>query len=119
LSGSYAIPGNGDNYVSRIHLKDLARIILACFQKPLPPRSVYVVGDLQPATHKEVALWLCEQLKLPLPASAPLDTVSPTLRNNRQISSKKILRDLAITLEFPTYREGYADCLQELSAASS
>jgi len=112
LAGSYRIPGNGENFVSRIHLKDLARIVWASFQKPLPPGSVFVVGDLQPATHVEVATWLCEQLKLDLPDSAPLNAVSPTLRNNRQICSDKILQELKIDLEFPTYKEGYRDCLK-------
>jgi hypothetical protein len=119
LAGTYAMPGNGENFVSRIHLKDLARIILACFEKPLPPGSIYLVGDLEPATHKEVATWLCEQLKIPVPASVPLDTVSPTLRNNRQICSKRILHELGIELEFPTYREGYKDCLQGLVSTVS
>jgi len=34
------------------------------------------------------------------------------LRNNRQICSDKILQELKIDLEFPTYKEGYRDCLK-------
>ena len=117
LAGTYKMPGNGENFVSRIHLKDLARIILTCFAKTLPQRSIYLVGDLKPTTHKEVATWLCQRLNIPLPPVAPLDTVSPTLRGNRQICAKRILQELNLQLEFPTYQEGYADCLKELSAA--
>jgi len=119
LAGTYQMPGNGENFVSRIHLKDLGRIILACFEKTLPPRAIYLVGDLEPTTHKEVAAWLSAKLNMPLPPGVPLDTVSPTLRGNRQISSKKILRELNLQLEFPTYREGYGDCLKDLTALSS
>jgi dTDP-4-dehydrorhamnose reductase len=118
LSGTYRLPGDGQNYVSRIHLKDLARIILACFEKPLPNRSVFLVGDLKPTTHKEIATWLCEQLNLPLPESAPLDEVAHTLRGNRQVSSKRLLQELGIELEFPTYQEGYAECLKQISTSA-
>jgi nucleoside-diphosphate-sugar epimerase len=119
LAGTYKMPGNGENFVSRIHLKDLGRIILACFEKPLPRRSIYLVGDLKPTTHKEVVAWLCEKLNIPLPPAVPPDEVSPTLRGNRQISSKKILQDLDLQIEFPTYKEGYLDCLKQLTSQLS
>ncbi len=113
LNGSYRLPGDGSNYVSRIHLDDLAMIIAKAFFADSPSRlkQTYVVGDLKPTTHLEVVTWLCQRLSLPMPPSAPLTEVNPTLRGNRQIRATKILRDLDLELKYPTYVEGFSQCL--------
>lgn len=115
-SGNYRLPANGTNYVSRIHLDDLAAVIMACFAGE-PQADTYVVGDLKPCPHVEVVGWLCERLGLPLPDSAPLDQVSPTLRGNRQVNAAKILAEFGITLRYPTYVEGYTQCLAKSSSS--
>jgi nucleoside-diphosphate-sugar epimerase len=119
VSGAYKMPGKGERFSSRIHLKDLSRIILAAFAKPLPRGSLYLVGDLKPTTQREVISWLCTKLRLPLPESVPLESVSETLRGNRQIVATQILKELAIDLEFPTYEEGYYQCLAEALPTST
>jgi nucleoside-diphosphate-sugar epimerase len=113
LSGSYKLPGDGQNFVSRIYLPDLARLIDAAFKRA-EPGKLYLAGDEKPSTHLEVASWLCQKLGLPMPASAPLDTVAPTLRGNRQIDASLIRRELDVTLKFPTYVEGFSDALARL-----
>jgi hypothetical protein len=110
--GGYRLPNEGENYTSRIHLKDLGRIIIAAFQRPLKAGSTYLVGDLKPASQKEVVCWLCARMGLEMPPSVPLDAVSAKQRVNRQISPKKILADLDLKLEFPTYKEGFEQCLE-------
>lgn len=117
ISGNYRLPANGSNYVSRIHLDDLARLIIACFERA-KPGTTYVAGDLLPAPHIEVVTWLCQRLSLPLPASVPLEQVSPTLRGNRQVNAAKILKDMAVSLTYPTYVEGYTHCLSVLNTSS-
>ncbi|CAN5125537.1 SDR family oxidoreductase [soil metagenome] len=109
------IPGDGTSYVSRIHLDDLARIIVACFEKTAGS-STYVVGDLKPSTHLETITWLCERMGIELPGFADLSEVSPTLRGNRQIDSSKLLKELNITLQYPTYRDGYGAILDALAS---
>ncbi len=107
------IPGDGKSYVSRIHLDDLARIIAACFERPMES-STYVVGDLEPSTHLESITWLCGRMGIEVPGFADLSEVSPTLRGNRQIDSSKLLKELNITLQYPSYREGYGAILDDL-----
>ncbi len=113
LSGSYRLPGDGSNFVSRIHLDDLATIIVKAWlaQSVSASAPMYVVGDLKPTSHLEVVSWLCNQLSLPLPASSPLSEVNPSLRGNRQICSAKVLADLDVKLKYPTYVEGFTQCL--------
>jgi hypothetical protein len=110
-SQTYRLPGDGSNYVSRIHLDDLAQIILASFESP-KPGVTYVVGDSKPATHREVSEWLCEKLNIPFPESVPLAEVHETLRGNRRVCGDKALREFSISLKYPTFREGYASAFQ-------
>jgi nucleoside-diphosphate-sugar epimerase len=114
VAGTYKLPGDGSKFTSRIHLKDLACIILAAFEKDVLSASLYVVGDNKPTTQLEVVTWLCSGLKIPLPESVPLEAVPESLRGNRRVSAKKILKELDIELEFPTYVEGFCDCLPQL-----
>lgn len=107
------IPGDGKNFVSRIHLDDLARIIVACFEKPMEG-STYVVGDLEPSTHLETITWLCKRMGIEVPGFVDLSEVSPTLRGNRRIDSSRLLKKLDITLQYPTYREGYGAILNAM-----
>jgi nucleoside-diphosphate-sugar epimerase len=115
-NGSYRLPPVNTNYISRIHLKDLARIILAAFTKPLPAGSVYLVGDFEPASQIEVVQWLCKEMNLSLPELSAPDAVPVTLTANRRINGNKILNELKLQLEFPSYREGYSHCLAQFEA---
>ncbi|RTL40680.1 MAG: hypothetical protein EKK48_15580 [Candidatus Melainabacteria bacterium] len=112
------IPGDGSRYVSRIHLDDLARIIEACFARESLELSTYVVGDLQPSTHLETITWLCQAMGAELPDFAPIDQVTPTLRGNRQVDSSRLLKELSITLQYPTYKEGYREILSHSARLS-
>ncbi len=115
---TYRLPGDGRNHISRIHLDDLAQIIVAAFSRG-DPGSLYVVGDRMPSPQIEVVTWLCEKMAIPLPPSVPLDQVSPTLRGNRRVIADKILSDLALTLLFPSYKEGFSQCLAVLGSTES
>jgi hypothetical protein len=110
LAGTYRLPGDGSNYVSRIHLDDLAQVIDAAFRLAAPG-SLYVVGDLKPCSHIEAVTWLCNLLNLPLPPSVPLEVVAPSLRGNRQIDSSCMRSQLQVALRYPTYIEGFSQCL--------
>jgi nucleoside-diphosphate-sugar epimerase len=108
IAGLYRLPGKGDNYTSRIHVDDLAAIIEGCFVQDLK-LDTYPIGDARPTTQLEVVTWLCEQLKLPIPDSIPLEKAPPTLRGNRKIDGSQIIKELGIKLKYPTYKDGFAD----------
>lgn len=117
--GSYRLPGDGSNYTSRIHLKDLGRLILSAFERSLLPASPYLVGDLHPASQIEVVTWLCARMNLPMPASLPLAEAPKSLQANRRVNPAKILAELNFTLEFPSYKEGFAHCLKHFVVPST
>ena len=101
--GEYKIGGDGDQFTSRIHVDDLARLVLAT-------RNVrgeaFVVGDAAPATQNEICAWVAAEYGVPMPPHVPLEEVHVTLRGNRRVDGSRALRVLGVTLEYPTYREG-------------
>jgi hypothetical protein len=114
LDGTYKLPGDGNRMSSRIHIDDLVQFIFALFASGKQGET-YVVGDALPATHREVAAWLCNRMGVPAPAESPLDAVHHTLRGNRSIDASRALGDLNVKLKYPTYKEGYEACLQQPS----
>ncbi len=113
LAGQYKLPDGGQNMVSRIHIEDLARIILSVFKIGGLKQQTYVIGDEHPCKQVEIVSWLCHALKIPLPESVPLVDVSPTLRGNRAVDGRRILSELGISLKYPSYEIGYGACISE------
>lgn len=100
----------GTNSISRIHVADLAAALLALLA--LSSRGeTFVIGDHEPAPHIDVVRFLCEKLGLPMP---PVDTKAPrveTLSHDRRIDAARLWTRIDSQPEFPTYREGYAQCI--------
>lgn len=117
LSGQYRLPGDGGNYVSRIHVDDLSAMILRALEVE-PEESIYLAGDRLPTTHRELVEWLVERLSLPFPESVPLESCHYTQQGNRKIDARKIVSDLKIELKYPTYKEGYGEELSRLQRTS-
>ncbi len=105
-AGTHRIVEDGSKYVSRIHADDLAALALAALDRAAP-RSTYVVGDHEPAPQREVVAWLCARLGLPLPPAVAVGEAPPTLRGNRRVDARRVLRELGVSLRYPTYRDGY------------
>jgi nucleoside-diphosphate-sugar epimerase len=106
--GDFRLSGDGSRFGSRIHVADLAELLLASAETP---GETFVVGDHEPCRQRELVSWLCGRLGLPFPASAPLEQVHETLRRNRRVDSARALGRLGVTLRYPSYREGLADAL--------
>ena len=105
VSGQHQIPGDGSGYVSRIHVDDLAALILAA---PAARGETFVVGDAMPAPHRDVVAWICERYGVPMPPSIPLERAHESLRGDRRVDSSRALRTLGVTLAYPSYTIGYA-----------
>jgi nucleoside-diphosphate-sugar epimerase len=131
-SGTFRIPGDGSNIVSRIHVADLARMILGVFRcaraknvdhrssqpgaglREVEPRGeVFVAADDAPVPQMEVIAWLCGRMELPVPARVPIDEAPATLRHDRAIDNRRIKSWTGLSLLYPSYREGFEACLCE------
>jgi nucleoside-diphosphate-sugar epimerase len=99
----------------RIHVVDLARVVLAAMQRSSPlPGAFYNVVDDEPAAQPEVVAYAARLLGLSPPPIVPWEDAAPGMSEiarsfyaeNRRVRNERIKRDLAIKLAYPTYREG-------------
>jgi len=104
-AGDYRIAGDGSQFTSRIHVVDLARLILAAGDVR---GETFVVGDQAPATQNEICRWIADEYGIPFPPYVPLEQVHPTLRADRQVDGARALEVLGVTLAYPRYSDGMA-----------
>ena len=93
--------------VHRIHVKDLARIVLHLLINPESVRCVNAV-DFDPKPSWKVAHWLIqnrEDLSEDMLQDIP-DSTASVPGNSERIISNQCLIELGITLSYPTFREG-------------
>jgi nucleoside-diphosphate-sugar epimerase len=116
--GTFRIAGDGQSVVSRIHVADLAEMVLGIFrrarvsEKSLTARSeVFVAADDTPVPQIEAIAWLCRRLGVPMPPSVPIDQAPATLRHDRAVANGRIKAWTDLVLLYPSYREGFEACL--------
>jgi len=115
--GAFRLLGDGGNFVSRIHVDDLAALAEAALFSELT--GAWPVADLLPARSHDVAAWCAERLHLPMPPSATPEELSETRRANRRVDGRAVCVRLGISLRYPSYREGLTQALREEGFAGS
>jgi nucleoside-diphosphate-sugar epimerase len=108
--GSARIAGDGQHHICRIHVDDLAHAVLRSLECGLGPET-YVIADDEPAPQGEVVRHLAQLLGVPVPPSVPLESVSETLRHDRQLDASRFKQHAGIAWRYPNYRLGFAACL--------
>ncbi len=102
---------------SRIHVADLAAILVASMEHP-NPGAVYNVADDEPAPPQDVVAYAAELLGMEPPPLIDFENaeLSPMARSfysdSKRVSNAKIKTELGISLKFPTYRKGLAALLK-------
>jgi nucleoside-diphosphate-sugar epimerase len=108
MKGEHRIPGDGTRHLSRIHVEDLAQLVLASANPARDRPDTFVAGDLEPAPHVDVVRFIAESYGVPMPPFVPLESVHESLRADRRVDATRALTKFGITLRYPTYREGMA-----------
>jgi nucleoside-diphosphate-sugar epimerase len=103
-AGRFQLAGQGDNFVSRIHVDDLAAHAEAALLSDVT--GAYPVGDDRPCTSREIAEFCAQLLNVPMPPSVPRDLMHETRRSDRRVDGRAIRALLKVKLQYPTYREG-------------
>lgn len=104
--GTWQLVGDGTNFVSRIHVDDLANIVAAALLRD-DVTGAYPVADDEPCTSGEIARFCADLLGLPMPSdSVPADSVHHTRRADRRVDGRAIRRLLRVELAYPSYRTG-------------
>jgi nucleoside-diphosphate-sugar epimerase len=111
LRGEHRIPGDGSRSLSRIHVDDLAALLLASVKVR---GETFVVADLAPERHIDLACYICTTYGVPLPPSEDIERVHRTLRADRRVDACRALAALGVELRYPSYREGMSRAATKL-----
>jgi nucleoside-diphosphate-sugar epimerase len=108
-AGTFRLAGDGSNYVSRIHVDDLAAHCIAALFSDVT--GAYPVADDEPCESREVAAFCAGLLNLPMPRSANRQELHQTRQANRRVDGREIRRLLGVELKYPSYRLGIPACM--------
>jgi nucleoside-diphosphate-sugar epimerase len=103
---------------SRIHVEDLATVLLASIRRPRPG-AVYNVCDDDPSPPEAVVAHAAALLGVPAPPLVPLEAavLSPMARsfydNNKRVSNCLIKTELGVSFRYPDFRAGLAAILAD------
>ena len=100
---------------SRIHVEDIANVLIASMAKP-NPGAVYNVCDDEPEEPGIVTEFGCKLLGIAPPPPTPFEEAAKAMtpmglsfwQDNRRVRNDRIKSELGVKLSFPTYREGLA-----------
>lgn len=113
--GEFKLLGEGNNFVSRIHVDDLAALAVAALKSEAG--GAWPVADQEPARSVDIARFCSELLGLPMPPSAEPQELSETRRANRRVDGRAVCRLLGIQLRYPSYRSGIPAAVREEQGA--
>jgi nucleoside-diphosphate-sugar epimerase len=96
---------------SRIHVEDIAKVLMASIICP-DPGAVYNLCDDDPAPPQDVIGYAAQLLNLPVPPEIAFEDadLTPMARSfyaeSKRVRNDRIKDELSVRLSFPTYREG-------------
>ncbi len=102
---------------NRLHVEDLAAVIVAAMQRPVA-QGISLPSDDEPAPPQDVLAFAAKLGGFAMPPAVAWDdpALSPTLRrfyeSNKRIDSRGTREALAWQPRFPSYREGLRDLLR-------
>ena len=109
-SGNANIINKPNHFFSRIHVEDIANVLLKSLTN-FKSNEIYNISDDKPASSEEVMLYAAKILKTNLPKIIDeQDIESEMLKNfykdSKKVSNKKMKKFFGYNLKFPTYIEG-------------
>lgn len=100
-----------DQYFNRIHVVDIARILIRSMECPTPG-EIYNISDNEPAPQPDPVTYAAKKLGMdppPMQAFEEAD-LSPMAKSfyttSKRVKNDKVKQSLDIQLRYPSYREG-------------
>ena len=102
---------------NRIHADDLARVCIAAAHAP-QQHALYNVSDGHPTTMSDYFIRVAEAARLPAPIEVDWQTAEQNLsaemlsylHEAKRLDNSRMLRELSLTLEYPTLEQGLKAC---------
>ncbi|MDA9248866.1 SDR family oxidoreductase [Amylibacter sp.] len=104
---------------SRIHVDDIAQVLLASIRYPRQG-AIYNVCDDNPAPPEDVISYAAELLDMPIPIAIDYDKaeMTPMARSfyaeNKRVSNELIKKELGVKLRYTDYKNGLRALLQSI-----
>ena len=101
---------------SRIHVEDIAGVLLASINEPNPGR-IYNMADDEPCPPQDVIAYAAELLGLPIPPEIPFEDAKLSAMaksfyaDSKRVSNARIKNELGYELKYPNYRVGLKSLL--------
>lgn len=101
---------------SRIHVEDIAQVLIASMARP-DPGAIYNLCDDDPAPPQDVIGHAAALLGLPEPPAIPFDQAqlgpmaASFYAESKRVDNRRMKQDLGIRLRYPDYRAGLAAIL--------
>jgi nucleoside-diphosphate-sugar epimerase len=108
------IDAPAEGYLNLIHVHDAASVVLTADERAQPPR-LYCVSDGHPAVRREYYECLAKLAGAPPPkfrTPAPNSPAAQRAEANRRVANRRLLTELAVELEFPSFREGLRNIIE-------
>lgn len=102
LEGRLALPGDGSDLISLIHVVDMARAVVTAVEEA-PSHTIYNVVDDEPAHYADLFAYIAAQAGVPEPQAG-----GPRQRASFACSNAKLKRELGWRPAYPSYRSGLA-----------
>jgi nucleoside-diphosphate-sugar epimerase len=104
---------------NRIHVGDIAQAIDAAFVRNAS--GVFNVADDEPASPADPIVFAAQLLGIEPPLEIPFEQAAPTMspmalsfwQECRRVRNDKLIRELGVSLRYPTYREGLRALFEE------
>lgn len=115
-AGKYRLVDGGRAVTNRIHVADLASLVVRALERPTPG-ATWLGADLAPAPQKDVVDWIAALTGWPPPPEMSLaearvrmdkDTLGMFVQSKR-LDPSATLAALGVALKYPSYREGLQD----------
>ena len=122
-SGRYTLVEGVDQWVSRIHVDDLAAAVVAAATRGRDGR-IYLLADDEPTLARDYARLTARLLRLPEPGSRDPASLREELSSSgferrvsaRRCRNRRMREELGVELRYPTVREGVPAALREEGA---
>jgi nucleoside-diphosphate-sugar epimerase len=109
IEGRHQIWGDGSNYISRIHVDDLAALCLAGLRSGIT--GAWPVADDEPCRAREITAYCARLLGIPATVASGALPEGDTRAANRRVDGRAIRERLGVELRYPSYRTGLAAAL--------
>ncbi len=96
---------------NRIHVDDIAAVLMASIERP-DPETIYNLVDDEPSPPQDVIAYAADLAGIVPPPEIPYEQAdlgpiaASFYAENRRVRNGRVKRRLGLTLHYPTYREG-------------